>query len=236
MRHRPGFTLVELIVVVSIIVALVAILIPSIRRSVQIAKETKCGVQVRMLTTASFTAATDLFGNIPNMGTIEINEVDGGEGRPYFVKPSKRDWFGESFGLHRESFYSPTNDTWNADEFWIDLYNGNVVIGYFGFAGRPKLNASIKNQVAPDTPNPVFALRLSDRPVVPWIWTDLNRQYPVGSFVTGKSSIRWGANHLYVDGDEVLGSHHAMLDGSVQWIEGHDLAHRFTYATVSYWY
>jgi len=55
--RKPAFTLVELLVVVAIIVALLAILLPSMGRSVEIAQAAQCGSQQRQLSLATLSYA-----------------------------------------------------------------------------------------------------------------------------------------------------------------------------------
>ena len=57
--RAAGFTLVELLVVISIIALLISILLPSLRRARQQAKKVVCTTNMRTLSTASFTYATD---------------------------------------------------------------------------------------------------------------------------------------------------------------------------------
>ena len=57
--NAAGFTLVELLVVISIIALLIAILLPSLRRARESAKQTKCLANIRALASGSLVYATD---------------------------------------------------------------------------------------------------------------------------------------------------------------------------------
>ena len=65
MRNRRGFTLIELLVVVAIIVALLAILLPSMNRAISLAVRTQCTSQTKQIVTATLTYASDSFGLLP---------------------------------------------------------------------------------------------------------------------------------------------------------------------------
>lgn len=56
---RPGFTLIELLVVIAIISLLVSILMPSLRRANELAKQVQCLAQMKGLGTAAFIFASD---------------------------------------------------------------------------------------------------------------------------------------------------------------------------------
>lgn len=61
-RDIQGFTLIELLVVVAIIVALIAILLPSLNRAVMVAEMAACGSNVKQLYLAHLNYAADYQG------------------------------------------------------------------------------------------------------------------------------------------------------------------------------
>ena len=76
-RHRRGgFTLVELLVVIGIVVLLVALLLPALTRSVQSARRTRVKVELSGIATALDAYKSD-FGDYPRLGTAAdpINAV-----------------------------------------------------------------------------------------------------------------------------------------------------------------
>jgi len=72
-QGRAGFTLVELLVVISIIALLVAILLPSLRKARDGAKRVKCLANVRSIAQAALTYAT----SDPNEYGIPVSLQDG---------------------------------------------------------------------------------------------------------------------------------------------------------------
>ena len=69
MHRRYGFTLIELLVVVAIIVALLAILLPSMGRAVYTAQLAVCASNLREIALGAFNYATDHTGAYPHRPT-----------------------------------------------------------------------------------------------------------------------------------------------------------------------
>jgi len=65
MQQRNAFTLVELLVVVAIIVALLAILLPSMNRAIAIAQSVQCQSQERQIMLGCMTYSSDHMGALP---------------------------------------------------------------------------------------------------------------------------------------------------------------------------
>jgi prepilin-type N-terminal cleavage/methylation domain-containing protein len=68
MRHRPrnqAFTLIELLVVIAIIALLVSILLPSLHRAKELAKDVVCATNSRSLALAQILYANDEQGELP---------------------------------------------------------------------------------------------------------------------------------------------------------------------------
>ena len=53
MYHTRGFSLIELLVVISIIALLIALLLPALSRAREAARRVECGTRVRQYATAS---------------------------------------------------------------------------------------------------------------------------------------------------------------------------------------
>jgi len=237
---NAAFTLIELLVVISIIAILIAILLPALSAAREAAREAVCGTRLHQLAIATHTVAADGDGRLPNLGTTAKSEYTGGIDNPYFISQFWRDVLVTDYDIPRESFYSPTNDRWNRDDFWT-FSGGATVIGFFYLASRPTFAAVAADgddpiQSEPGFRQPLFYSQLGDDPYVRYVWTDLNRQFPRGTFLTPSDPDRWGANHLYPGDDEVRGSHAGGLDGSVKWVDGDEVAERVVDGSTSYWW
>lgn len=88
MRDRNAFTLIELLVVIAIIVALLAILLPSMSRSVDTTLVAVCGSNQRQLGTAVLTYAADHRGAIPPYRDITPTTLNALHVSRWFQHPS----------------------------------------------------------------------------------------------------------------------------------------------------
>jgi prepilin-type N-terminal cleavage/methylation domain-containing protein len=64
-KHRRGFTLVELLVVISIIALLISILLPSLKKARDQAKRTVCASRLKSISTALWNYWTENEGRVP---------------------------------------------------------------------------------------------------------------------------------------------------------------------------
>lgn len=109
MRHRNAFTLIELLVVIAIIVALIAILLPSMGRAIEVSNRAVCGSNQRQLVLTALAYAADHKGIFP-----ESTRPDG-EQSTWHVDPDQRDLLFKRYGLTFDSFSCPNMidlDTW----------------------------------------------------------------------------------------------------------------------------
>ena len=78
---KKAFTLIELLVVIAVIAVLMGILMPALSRAREMAKTLKCQANLRTLTTAWYTYATDNDGKINSSNNYTTEAVEGGEVR-----------------------------------------------------------------------------------------------------------------------------------------------------------
>ncbi|QNN21670.1 type II secretion system protein [Planctomycetales bacterium ZRK34] len=238
---RGAFTLIELLVVVAIIAMLIAILLPSLAKARQTAKEVTCGVDIRTLVQVCSIYAHDYKGHLPRFQynpDSEHNHI-----YPYWSYPHWRDLFEKTYGLQRKHWYSPNNEVWNHDYlyYWntgVRETATNMVMGRFylcssGTVDKPALLNYIADPML-GTGATVFATKLSDKSQVKVMWSDLNRMSG-GRFVNGGN--RWGSNHIYdPDTNFPVGNHLGYLDGSVEWVQPNEIKLRVDYVGIQlYW-
>lgn len=77
MRKRHGFTLIELLVVVAIVVALLAILAPSMHRAYAMSESVVCAGRLRQLHLGTLTYASDNFSILPGAREWVDNSIAG---------------------------------------------------------------------------------------------------------------------------------------------------------------
>src|SRR5687768_3278299 len=85
-QHSPAFTLVELLVVITIIVVLLSLMSPAIDKAMCQAELTKCGAQLKGFATGITTGAMDRRRAYPKrLGSfqpIDLNDPNGNDERP----------------------------------------------------------------------------------------------------------------------------------------------------------
>ena len=213
---RKGFSLVELLIVISILTALIGMLMPALSAARENARRIACAAGVR-----SFTQITLSWSNDHNGEMLELHNSDGRWGDntnpvPYFFSLKARDYLLDNYtSLTRENFYCPSNrEGWDRDDFWTWPDNKSSVWGYFYFAGAPKFlnkSANIYNYET-NAGELTFANSFYSKPTYRVIWSDLVRECCGWGFF-GPS--RRGANHWGMG--TPAGSNVGYLDGHVEW-------------------
>jgi len=136
-RKHIGFTLIELLVVIAIIALLVSILMPSLTKARELARQTVCSVQIRDVIRGYHLFATERNGFIPNIaGNYGRYNRDGTTYREYYwpnnyifypagylsagVTNYARLWH-RGFIEDPHVFYCPSDDTLSHDTSWASI-------------------------------------------------------------------------------------------------------------------
>ncbi len=171
-RSIGGFTLVELLVVLGIIVTLISILLPVIGQVGEMSRRTVCLSNLRQLGAASITYAADHDGYLP----IRPHNAPWAPQVPYWPAYSSTDvdtrplWVGYLPGYTIENsspfFYCPSNDNDSTllnshEEAWSVMLPGVYIFGYAYFGAYHRIELW-KGSVPParrvrDKATPIFA-------------------------------------------------------------------------------
>jgi prepilin-type N-terminal cleavage/methylation domain-containing protein len=244
MRNR-AFSLIELLVVISIITLLISIMLPSLGKSRLAAREGMCGSNMRQAAIA-FTAYTGDNGQLwPDFSYDPASKSQWTQAN-YWTQKYWRGHMLKSYSLQRELLYSPTNDHWNRDDFyWYDTgnpaSNSALVMGYFYFGSSVVNTAGYRGSLTvavPSNMTNIFPRRNGGVSHYSILWADLNRQLNthIGTWLTPGDARRWGSNHWYGTPDmKPHGSHSAFTDNHVEWVPGDQLRLQSTY-TGSHFY
>jgi len=213
MRHQTpdAFTIVELLVVVTIIITLLAILLPSMSGAAESAQRAACGSNVHQLALASLSYAASHHANLP---------ADASQNNGTWLWDLTRnvaDALVDHSGSKVDVFYDPAVPHQNVETHW-DFNADYRVTGYWFTFKR--VNGAMST--IPDF--------LSDHP---WV-SRLTQSAPPGqqlvlladatvssnfqfAEVMGGSSIPHRTSHLDFETEMPEGGNIGMLDGSVQW-------------------
>lgn len=116
--RRPGFTLVELLVVIGIIALLIAILLPALRKAKEAAARTQCLSNHRQLVMAAHMYAGENKDFLPNCNWVSLDGTMGYAG--WLFNPNATG--GYTFTLNG----SPTTNSAKSGAFWKYLKNVGV--------------------------------------------------------------------------------------------------------------
>jgi prepilin-type N-terminal cleavage/methylation domain-containing protein/prepilin-type processing-associated H-X9-DG protein len=224
---RPGFTLVELLVVIGIIALLITILLPAMTRAREQANRVACSSNVRSFCQALIMIAQDNKGQFPDLVNSDGQYDSTGYGTqryPYEIQvmhPYVRDVVMPRYGMSRKMFYCPSNPEMNVDVNWIKPDKSNFAfVGYMILAGQTRLGVTRSEFAASggskggfeEVPadQRLFALRQGQKAFYQVLAADTTRTWQnnlnPSSHVRGITSDglmprgRGGANVGYIDG------------------------------------
>ena len=143
----PGFTLVELLVVIGIIAILVSILLPSLNAARESAKRTQCANNLR-----TFGQQVMLYAN-QNRG--KVPQHHGGANWLWDISYDTRDWFVEVGRVPQEMFYCPS---YTHDQQGMWTFSGGpggrenfMIAGYYWLGKRPGYKGAGGKGFTPNT-------------------------------------------------------------------------------------
>jgi prepilin-type N-terminal cleavage/methylation domain-containing protein len=218
---RRAFTLVELLVVISIVAVLFSILLPSLAKARESAIRLKCQANLRSMFLASFTYSNDNKSDVPYGGA----ETSAG-GRNRFDSDTRKLLY-ENYGLDNpRTWWCPAGDKrtidfslravflqprWYTDDTYSPsglswTSNHREQVNYTYWVGPNRVTTSMPK---------VLKFSEARNPSARIVWAD-NIKAPGAS----NAGISWShpANTHDTNEDfEALGTHNVMIDGHVQW-------------------
>jgi prepilin-type N-terminal cleavage/methylation domain-containing protein/prepilin-type processing-associated H-X9-DG protein len=243
-RSRRGLTLVEVLVVISIIAILLTLLLPSLRTARDAALRVACASNLRQLNHALIMYAQASRGAFADPGNWDDSFSQPGATSKrvelYYIHQGFRDLLVREYNMTRSSLYCPTNPARDQDVYWSNTSNwgGYVVIGYMVLAGRAPLKFTKERAMASspgflgleeiiDPKAKVVAGRISDKPFYPVLAADVVRSYQ-NLFYSGSAS-----NHINAGSDPTGylprgggGSNVGYLDGHVSWVNRDEMGQK----------
>lgn len=186
----PAFTLVELLVVVSIIALLISILLPSLKKAREQAKRTVCGTQIHGHANTYSLYATEFNDVLPDPSNFShmydrtvlkneyyVEQYGRGDTNPAFcptpqrIHPAMREIFTDTYGMERDFFYCPSNPRLNRDWWWgpqsstVDQFTTTAdmpMTAYMFLAGRRDYAFKMPNVTDPGRRGQTAAAGMSD--------------------------------------------------------------------------
>jgi prepilin-type N-terminal cleavage/methylation domain-containing protein len=204
-----AFTLIELLVVIAIIAILASLLLPALSQAKERANRTSCLNAIKQLTYAVLLYSDDHDANFQRDGHRD----------PHWVGIPFRNTIHSNYSVPRSQFYCPSNRLWNRDDFWKWPSEESAVLGYIYYVGDPTWNETRAYYPTAVTNQPIFALKNTDSPHFPILWSDINRKLSGSWYRPGdENPLVRGVNHIDPRARQPAGSNEGYLDGHVEWV------------------
>jgi len=241
-KTKPGFTLIELIVVIAIIALLLAIFAPMVTQALEQTRIGLCSVNVERIVEGAVIYANDNHGAYPR--TCRNGVGGGGKDHASWTSPFVFNFL-KSTGMDMMDFACP-----NRGVDYIKKQNNRYRVGYYLLFGREESMAALQYPGQPKFPTQQtwdIPERVGDVPTAAMVGDIIEKgtwYTPAGNYIT---SVSHGADGLtygqpgVLEEPEALGSRGgnvALGNGAVLWRPQSEMVERkvTTDGTVSgYW-
>ena len=139
-RRSPGFTILELLVVIAVIFILAKLLFPALSRAKEVSRRAACASNLHQIVLGINVYKDDFGGAVP--------QTLGGAGWLWDLPVDTTNLFEQRLNLKRAMFYCPSNQYQNNDALW-NLSPSTRVTGYYWLmeriGGAPALTNVVNN-------------------------------------------------------------------------------------------
>lgn len=208
-----GFTLVELLVVISIIALLLSVLMPALSRAKQQAKRTVCKSNLKQIGVAFFTYSIGNGDFLPNVGYCEGSRVHNDDRGLWDWDVEMRDYLLGKYALGKKMWYCPSVDYKGLDEnYWrpdlvpptpYKVTVGYVYTAYLG-AKCPECGQWYGGNSWRDGPGPTYAR-----------WCPMKKFADKGA---SSQALMTDSVHYHITGDAWRGGHYKSGKTKMDWV------------------